>query len=142
MSETLENPQVVVDEFTRWLPRHGKSVGGARALLRDFLAAPGDAGPCLTTAELVVSELVTNAVLYGCPDGGQFGDLIFVRFERRRGLVLIEVHDANGDRPAACRAGAEDEHGRGLWLVEQLAQEWGCGPREGIGKRVWAVIGG
>ncbi|GAA1948049.1 ATP-binding protein [Kitasatospora viridis] len=142
MSETLESPQAVEDEFARWLPRHNRSAGEARALLRDFLAggAP-EGGPCAVAAELVVSELVANAVQHGRPDGGQFGELILLRLERRAERLLIEVHDANAAAPTVRSADPQDESGRGLWLVEQLALAWGFGRRDGIGKRVWATVG-
>ncbi|GAA1989313.1 ATP-binding protein [Kitasatospora viridis] len=67
--------------------------------------------------------------------------LVLVQFELVPGLLRIEVHDASDALPVAGRSGAEDESGRGLLLVERLALEWGCGPRQGVGKRVWAVCG-
>ncbi|MCC9310912.1 ATP-binding protein, partial [Kitasatospora sp. RB6PN24] len=68
--------------------------------------------------------------------------LVHVKLAWTHGLLRVEVHDAASDKlPAPVSAGVEDECGRGLLLVERLAREWGCGPRQGIGKMVWATIG-
>ncbi|MEV7020733.1 ATP-binding protein [Kitasatospora sp. NPDC093558] len=54
---------------------------------------------------------------------------------------LIEVHDAGSGRPSLRATSPDDEHGRGLFLVNELAVHWGCCPRVGgIGKFVWALI--
>ncbi|GAA2750948.1 hypothetical protein GCM10010440_61290 [Kitasatospora cinereorecta] len=59
------------------------------------------------------------------------------------GRLLIEVHDASGERPALRpEVGGEAESGRGLRLVTALAVAWGCCPRPGgVGKFVWALVG-
>jgi anti-sigma regulatory factor (Ser/Thr protein kinase) len=125
-------------EFSAWLPYHPATAGRARGLLRDFLAATECGELYEADGELVLSELVSNAIRYGKTEPEQ---LIFVRFEQQPGLLRIEVHDANsGSEPAPVRPGDEDECGRGLLLVEQLAQQWGSGPRGGIGKMVWATV--
>ncbi|WP_417198328.1 ATP-binding protein [Streptomyces stelliscabiei] len=69
------------------------------------------------TAELVVSELVTNAIRYGRPP-------IRLRLIRDRTL-LCEVSDSGGTTPHLRRARVFDEGGRGLLLVAQLAEHWG-----------------
>ncbi|WP_459649398.1 ATP-binding protein [Kitasatospora sp. Ki12] len=93
------------------------------------------------TGELVLGELVTNAVLHAKTPPGR---LIFIRFELSPDALRIEVHDADGNRPSVPPPAAEhDETGRGLRLVSQLAAGWGCCPREGgIGKVMWALIDG
>ena len=80
------------------------------------------------TAELVVSELVTNAVRYG-------GGPITVRLIRDRVLVC-EVSDPSSTQPRLQRAHGTDEGGRGLFLVAQLTARWGSryGRR---GKTIW-----
>jgi anti-sigma regulatory factor (Ser/Thr protein kinase) len=80
---------------------------------------------------LCVSELATNAVVHGVPPGRGF--LLRVRYD---GDVLrVEVHDSGGGWP--CLAERSDEGGRGLLIVDALADKWGVGQRA-PGKVVWA----
>ncbi|MEV0643124.1 SpoIIE family protein phosphatase [Streptomyces sp. NPDC050619] len=79
--------------------------------------------------ELVVSELVTNAIRYGEPP-------IQLRLIRDRTLIC-EVSDASSTSPHLRRAHAFDEGGRGLLLVAQLTQRWGS-RQTGSGKTIWA----
>ncbi|GAA2233725.1 SpoIIE family protein phosphatase/ATP-binding protein [Streptomyces indiaensis] len=67
--------------------------------------------------ELIVSELVTNAIRYGSPPIG-------VRLLHGRCLIC-EVSDGSGTSPRLRRAATTDEGGRGLFLVAQFAQRWG-----------------
>ncbi|GHH83174.1 ATP-binding protein [Streptomyces sulfonofaciens] len=124
----------------RWqLPRTPRSAGRARALLRSQLAAWGIAGEPAETAELLLSELVTNAVRHaGTPRGRE----IAVRLARYEGRLRVEVADADDRRPLPRTADLDDTGGRGLRLVHLLAERWGCCPRRyGIGKAVWAEVG-
>ncbi|MGW0828208.1 SpoIIE family protein phosphatase [Streptomyces sp. NPDC002845] len=79
--------------------------------------------------ELVVSELVTNAIRYG-------GSPIQLRLIRDRSLIC-EVSDASSTSPHLRRARTYDEGGRGLLLVAQLTERWGTRP-SGTGKTIWA----
>ncbi|NBM15690.1 SpoIIE family protein phosphatase [Streptomyces sp. GC420] len=79
--------------------------------------------------ELVVSELVTNAIRYGAAP-------VRLRLIRDRTLI-IEVSDANSTAPHLRRAQIFDEGGRGLLLVAQLTQSWGTRQTPG-GKTIWA----
>ncbi|MEU6071728.1 SpoIIE family protein phosphatase [Streptomyces sp. NPDC047082] len=79
--------------------------------------------------ELVVSELVTNAIRYGVPP-------IQLRLIRDRALIC-EVSDGSSTSPHLRRAHAFDEGGRGLLLVAQLTQRWGS-RQTGSGKTIWA----
>ncbi|MFD1310407.1 ATP-binding SpoIIE family protein phosphatase [Streptomyces kaempferi] len=81
------------------------------------------------TAELVVSELVTNAIRYGRPP-------IQLRLIHDRTL-MCEVADAGSTTPHLRRARVFDEGGRGLFLVAQLTEHWGTRHARG-GKTVWA----
>ncbi|WP_461061056.1 SpoIIE family protein phosphatase [Streptomyces pseudoechinosporeus] len=79
--------------------------------------------------ELVVSELVTNAIRYGEPP-------IRLRLIRDRALIC-EVSDGSSTSPHLRRAHVYDEGGRGLLLVAQLTQRWGS--RQTVnGKTIWA----
>ncbi|MFE5032717.1 SpoIIE family protein phosphatase [Streptomyces sp. NPDC056683] len=95
-------------------------------------------------AELVVSELVTNAIRYGSPPIRL--RLILPRTPDRPGdgparAVLCEVSDAGGAVPHLRRARTFDEGGRGLLLVAQLAARWGTRHAR-HGKTVWAELTG
>ncbi|MCX4860475.1 SpoIIE family protein phosphatase [Streptomyces canus] len=79
--------------------------------------------------ELVVSELVTNAIRYG-------GAPIQLRLIRDRNLIC-EVSDASNTAPHLRRARTYDEGGRGLLLVAQLTQGWGT-RQTYTGKTIWA----
>ncbi|MQA97096.1 MAG: SpoIIE family protein phosphatase [Streptosporangiales bacterium] len=78
--------------------------------------------------ELLVSELVTNAIVHGGPP-------VRLRLLRADRLVC-EVHDGGHDLPVLRPAEETDEHGRGLQLVTGLAKRWGVS-RTGEGKVVW-----
>jgi serine phosphatase RsbU (regulator of sigma subunit)/anti-sigma regulatory factor (Ser/Thr protein kinase) len=80
-------------------------------------------------AELILSELVTNAIRYGA-------EPIRVRLLHDRTLIC-EVFDASSTTPHLRRAAHTDEGGRGLFLVAQLAQAWGT-RYTGDGKVIWA----
>lgn len=84
------------------------------------------------TVELLLSELLSNAVRYGAPP-------VRVRLLRGRSLVC-EVSDGSSTSPHPRRAAATDEGGRGLFLVSRFAQRWGT--RYGAhGKVIWAELG-
>lgn len=119
------------------MPRHPKSSSAARGLLREFLGSVVDGNLFAEVGGLVLTELVNNAVQHARTPRDR---LIFLRFEMEPGLLRIEVHDACGELPAVRWAGADDESGRGLRLVEHLSQAWGLSPRAGVGKAVWALI--
>lgn len=133
-------PATGIPAFEVILTRHRRSAGVARNHLRAFLGqVPGGAALC-GDAELVLTELVANAVVHArVPNGRR----IAVRFEIVCGHLRIEVHDASSEKPAIRRSvSPDDSSGRGLRLVEALSVEWGCTPRpEGIGKIVWSLVG-
>lgn len=109
------------------LPRELRSVGRARELARDQLTSWG-LEDLVDTTELLVSELVTNALRYGEGE-------IRLRLLRDRTLVC-EVWDAGLVQPRRRRARDTDEGGRGLQLVGLLSAAWGA-RRTPRGKTVW-----
>ncbi|MFD3522570.1 ATP-binding protein [Streptomyces sp. NPDC058653] len=115
------------------LPRHPRSVGRARQALLGTMSLPGDLAD---TAALLLSELVTNALRHGSPPGRE----ILVTVRRGEGLLRLEVEDAGDTLPRPRTPDPIDECGRGLALVEALADDWGVTPRQGPGKRVWLTL--
>jgi serine phosphatase RsbU (regulator of sigma subunit)/PAS domain-containing protein/anti-sigma regulatory factor (Ser/Thr protein kinase) len=103
-------------------------VAEARQAATEQLAAWGLEEAAFVT-ELVVSELVTNAIRYGTPP-------IRLRLIRDRSLIC-EVSDGSSTSPHLRRAHAFDEGGRGLLLVAQLTQRWGSRQTD-RGKTIWA----
>ncbi|WP_073928959.1 ATP-binding protein [Streptomyces sp. CB03911] len=137
MAETLDRPTTVEGEYSCWLPRHRRSPGVARLLLRTFLGGFEDGERFTEVGELLLSELVTNAVEHARVPAGR---LVKVRFALEADRLRVEVHDASPQRPVPGPAPArpDAEAGRGLLLVRELSDGWGCCPRAGgIGKFVW-----
>ncbi|WP_367322484.1 SpoIIE family protein phosphatase [Streptomyces sp. HUAS ZL42] len=113
------------------LPSDPAAVADARAQVARRLADWG-LHEVVFTAELVVSELVTNAIRYGSPP-------VHLRLIRDTALIC-EVSDGSSTAPHMRRARMFDEGGRGLLLVAQFAERWGTRHRAG-GKSIWAEIG-
>ncbi|MFJ8128983.1 ATP-binding SpoIIE family protein phosphatase [Streptomyces hydrogenans] len=110
------------------LPSDPAAVSGARRFAADTLGSWGLDDLSFTT-ELIVSELVTNAIRHGKPP-------VQLRLVLDAALTC-EVFDANSTAPHMRRARTFDEGGRGLLLVAQLAARWGT--RHGReGKTIWA----
>ncbi|MFL9683518.1 MULTISPECIES: SpoIIE family protein phosphatase [Streptomyces] len=110
------------------LPSDPAAVSGARRFASDVLTA-WDLEDLSFTTELVVSELVTNAIRYGRSP-------VQLRLILQSTLTC-EVSDASSTAPHLRRARIFDEGGRGLLLVAQCAERWGT--RHGReGKVIWA----
>ncbi|MGA4841345.1 ATP-binding protein [Streptomyces sp. G45] len=102
-----------------------ESVGRARRWFRKFTESH-QLACSLDDCLLMVSELVTNAILYGQADEPW---RVRVRWYRVRDALRVEVH--NPGCPAHVRLRtpeATEAHGRGLLLVDELADEWWAGP--------------
>jgi anti-sigma regulatory factor (Ser/Thr protein kinase) len=87
------------------------------------------------TAVLLVSELVTNAVLHARTDGTG----VVLQLEVRGTWLRIEVHDADPRGPQPRTPSGLDESGFGFVLVDSLAGSWGARETE-RGKAVWAEL--
>ncbi|MFF3879348.1 SpoIIE family protein phosphatase [Streptomyces sp. NPDC001978] len=118
------------DQIAEWhLDQHPKAVATARTHTHHQLTLWGVDEETVYTTEMIVSELVTNAVRYGTPP-------LRLRLIKDRTLTC-EVHDGNPLAPRLRHAKTIDEGGRGLFIVAQLAQNWGV--RYSLdGKTVWA----
>ncbi|MET9700977.1 SpoIIE family protein phosphatase [Streptomyces sp. NPDC006529] len=118
------------DKVVVWdVPPDPSIVGQARRDATEQLTAWGLDEAAFVT-ELVVSELVTNAIRYGEPP-------IQLRLIHEDTSLICEVSDASGTAPHMRRARIFDEGGRGLLLVAQLAQRWGT-RHTPVGKTIWA----
>ncbi|MGI5460961.1 SpoIIE family protein phosphatase [Streptomyces sp. CA-249302] len=112
------------------LPADPSMVAGARKLVTAQLDAWNLSEVSFAT-ELVVSELVTNAIRHAAPP-------IELRLLRGRRLIC-EVSDASSTAPHLRRARTYDEGGRGLLLVAQLSLGWGT-RHTATGKTIWAEL--
>ncbi|WP_320776395.1 SpoIIE family protein phosphatase [Streptomyces sp. CRN 30] len=117
------------DQVATWdITQDPAQVAATRNSVMERLASWG-LGETAFVTELVVSELVTNAIRYGEPP-------IQLRLIRGDSLIC-EVSDGSSTSPHLRRAHAFDEGGRGLLLVAQLTQRWGSRQTDS-GKTIWA----
>ncbi|WP_330336275.1 ATP-binding protein [Streptomyces sp. NBC_00557] len=119
------------------LPARPAAVGTARRVVRDLLTAWDVPEGARDDAVLVTSELVTNALVHAA------GTRIACRLRRTADRLRIEVEDQAGGPvlPAVRHPGPEDQHGRGLFLVDTLSRDWGVSPVGGRpGGIVWAEL--
>ena len=103
----------------------------ARCHTRDVLES-WSLGELNEVAELVVSELVTNAVAHTTSPAR----LRLVLEE----ALLVELIDTSSLPPEVHQALDDEEHGRGLALVDAFAADWGWRPDAGGGKTTWARL--
>ncbi|MER5276553.1 ATP-binding protein [Streptomyces sp. NPDC002809] len=118
------------------LPAHPESVAGARRLARARLDTWRLDDDAHDAAILIVSELVTNAVVHTA------SARVVVELRRLETRLRIAVQD-QGHQPGGPRlgAGADDEHGRGLLLVDAMCSAWGSRDSgDGSGRIVWAEL--
>jgi anti-sigma regulatory factor (Ser/Thr protein kinase) len=101
----------------------------ARVWLEAWMSDRGLGPETSYRAAVAFSEVVTNAVVHG-------SGLITVRARIAPGVLECEVGDGAADLPVVYEAGADDEHHRGLSLVDALADDWRVSARLGGGKTV------
>ncbi|MFF9398749.1 SpoIIE family protein phosphatase [Streptomyces sp. NPDC014744] len=117
------------DQVAQWdVATDPAAVAGVRRNVAEWLADRGLDEEAFTT-ELILSELVTNAVRYGTGP-------IEVRLLYDRSLTC-EVSDTSNTSPHLRYAATTDEGGRGLFLVAQIAERWGTRYTE-TGKVIWS----
>ena len=121
------------------LDSEGTAVADARRRVRRQLRRWAFPADICDTAQLLVSELFTNAVLH--TDSSRVSCVLRAGGSRLR----VEVRDdgSGAGEPLPCWATPEDEHGRGLLLVDTFAEEWGVdrGTGHGAGCVVWFELG-
>jgi anti-sigma regulatory factor (Ser/Thr protein kinase) len=111
------------------VPSDRSAAARARHFVRDTLEAWGIDGETQEDCELLVSELVTNAVMHA-----HSGAL--VSMEGDRDLVKISVRDESTAPPTVQECSPSEIAGRGLLLVSRIARRWGVEAWSG-GKAVW-----
>ena len=139
LREELRMHQTVTCESAviRLLGREPVHAHDARQRARDLLAA-WDLGEQASVGELVVSELVSNAVCHGHAP-------IWLRLSANGSSLRVEVHDVGAGRPVRKHPGSGDECGRGLEVLDGLIDLHG-GERgvitdlDGPGKTVYVVL--
>ena len=144
---TLPSPEL--DEFggvigegvvrTIRVPWRAASVARVRKAVVSDLLARGLSGELVEEAEIVTSELLSNAVRHARPLGD---GTVRVRWKVKGEAVEVEVTDGGGEtppRPAPRVLWATS--GRGLRIVRSVAHEWGVSDDKG-NVTVWAALGG
>jgi len=113
------------------LPADASAPRAARAWLR-AVGCSTHGGELLDDAQLLVSELVTNAVRYGAPP-------VVLAVDCDGGGLHVRVRDGSPALPVPRAAAADEESGRGFLLLDLLSGRWGVeAESEGAGgKEVW-----
>jgi anti-sigma regulatory factor (Ser/Thr protein kinase) len=108
-----------------------RAPGVARQFVGDWFQSRGNAD--VYTAQLIVSELVTNALLHG-----QGPIVVRVWRDESDGLAVVEVEDGGDGLPVVQPESKTAINGRGLLLVSSLAKEWGTSVLPDGRKVTWA----
>ncbi|MFC4584990.1 ATP-binding protein [Sphaerisporangium corydalis] len=118
----------------RWdVPRDPTILGDVRGMVRQALTSweLADADDLTDDIVLAMTEVLSNAVLYGLPP-------IRLTLRVTGETLSAEVTDHGAGRPERVADDDEAEHGRGLTIVEALSDEWGVLPEpDGTAKTVW-----
>ena len=118
-----------VIEARTLLPGDTTTPAAARRFVRTALESVEADPRVIETAELLTTELVTNAIVHV----GSKSQL-FLRVAR--GIVRVEVTDPDDHLPSMAAPNVDDDSGRGLLIVNGLASAWGV-ERTPTGKTVW-----
>jgi anti-sigma regulatory factor (Ser/Thr protein kinase) len=123
------------------LPARPESVKTARDFTGRVLRTWGLAD-LTDAAELVISELVTNALRHGLEPGQAFAEECPVRLQLlgQDACLMCMVTDPGSGVPVLREPGPCAETGRGLNVVECCSARWGWDPLDGGGKVVWALL--
>ena len=129
----VEMVEQLLIEASRRFDQDTQTPRAARRFVAQALSGWDSDEDLTDTVNLLVSELVTNAVLHA-------GSEVEVMVRLTATAARIEVTDASGDSIAPRDATSEEDSGRGLALVGSLAQRWGVRPAAGGGKTVWFEV--
>ena len=112
----------------------------ARQFVRELLAGWG-LWYLIDDAEMIIAELVVNAVRHGLRTTSPAAPAALrLCLLRRAGEVMLAVTDPSSEAPQPRAPGWTGESGRGLQIVGALSYLWGWSPIEGRGRAVWAVL--
>lgn len=114
------------------LPAHPASCSLAREVIIEILQSWGLEDLADTAAQLV-AELAANSIIHSG------GSTLRLRVVRRGGSVRIEVRDPSQQLPLLILGDVEDDHGRGMHVVNALADRWGADLLP-YGKSVWCDL--
>lgn len=128
----VEAVEQLLAEACQRFDQDPQSARAARRFVSQALTEAAD-DDLIDSVTLLVSELVTNAVLHA---GSDVEVLVRLTAEAAR----VEVTDASAETVAPRDAAADEVSGRGLALVETLARRWGVRPSPGGGKTVWFEV--
>ena len=127
---------------TRALSARPEEAKTARRFVRELLTCWG-LEALADDAEMIVDELVVNAVLHGTRVGmANASSMTVLRLcmLRRAGEIMVAVVDPGNETPVPKQPDWSGESGRGLQIVAALSHVWGWSPIAGHGKAVWAVL--
>jgi serine/threonine-protein kinase RsbW len=117
------------------LAPHLASIGRGRRWVATEAVRQGVTDTRVRIIQLLSSELIANAILHG-PPGGR----VCVRVARSDDTFRVEVDDASASSPRLIPITRDGGGGRGLALVERLADQWGYERRDTLGNTVWFEV--
>jgi anti-sigma regulatory factor (Ser/Thr protein kinase) len=131
----------VSDSASCALPGQQQSAGRARHFTQSTLERWG-LGPAVEDCAVIVSELLSNAIRYGLAGSTRQSALpLRLALLRRGSNVLCAISDPNSQPPVMREPDWLAESGRGLHIVDSLADSWGwTRPADRSGKTVWASV--
>jgi len=130
----VEAVEQLLSEASQRFDQDAQTPRAARRFVTQALSGwDDDEGDLMDTVTLLVSELVTNAVIHAGSD-------VEVMVRLTSTAARIEVSDASASSISPRDATTEEDSGRGLALVGSLAQRWGVRPAPGGGKTVWFEV--
>jgi anti-sigma regulatory factor (Ser/Thr protein kinase) len=113
------------------LPHRVDSVPAARAFLAQLLSGWEIADQVIDEASLLATELMSNAVEHG-------SGVVNLEIAVHNGVLRVGVHDDAADTPVVVDVADSSLSGRGIWLVQSIARDWGSDSSgEEPGKTVW-----
>jgi len=135
MRDGTESTSPATPACHTWLDSSASSVARARSVTRSYLSLSDRRFTEVDSAVLVVSELVSNAVQHA----KEHGDIELV-MDVHEGCLHVEVLDGDPSPPREEAPERDEEHGRGLRIVDRLTDRWGWELVRGNGKRVWCDL--
>lgn len=136
MTTAASRPESPMGQTIRRFLSDPAQVGAARQFVRELLAGH----PRVDDIEVCASEIVTNAVCHPAPDRAPLGVEVAVQITEE--IVLVRVTDGGGSTTPTIKQEHEQSEsgGRGMFIVEALADEWGFNRAADGATRVWFTV--